>query len=72
MAEVAGLLLLLAGLGCHRRRWRTFSHMLTACGVVVLYLSTYGAFGFYRLLARTEAGCFLAAIVALSMAAAVL
>lgn len=72
VAEVAGLILLWVGLRCHRRGARIFSEMLSACGVVVLYLSTYGAFGFYRLLSHTEAGWFLAAIVALSMAVALL
>ena len=38
--------------------------MLTAGGVVLLYLSTYGAFGFYHLIGQRAAGLMLALIVA--------
>jgi uncharacterized membrane protein len=72
IGEAIGLVLIVAGLRYHVRSWRVFAQMLTACGIVVLYLSTYSAFGFYRLLPQTQAGAFLAIIVALSLVAAVL
>lgn len=66
-----GLALIVGGGSYHRRGWRVFSQMLTAAGVVVLYLSTYAAFGFYRLLPQEAAGVFLAIIVIESAALAV-
>ncbi len=72
IGELIGLVLACAGLNYHRRGWRLFARMLTACGIVVLYLSTYSDFGFYHLLPQTQAGGFMAAIVALSLIAAVL
>src|SRR5262245_56368153 len=38
----------LAGLGYryHKRKWRVFSQILTAGGVVLLYLSAYASFGY--------------------------
>ncbi|MBC8356363.1 MAG: DUF2339 domain-containing protein [Planctomycetes bacterium] len=69
---LAGSGLIVAGYRYHRRSARIFSQMLTACGVVVLYLSTYSAFGLYSLLPLEQAGVFLAVIIVLSMACAVL
>jgi uncharacterized membrane protein len=40
---------------------------LSGAGIVVLYLATYSAFGFYRLLPQQHAGYFLALIVVESM-----
>ena len=72
IGEAIGLCLAVAGLRYHRQGWRLFGQMLSACGIAVLYLSTYSAFGFYHLLPHAEAGGFLFAVVALSMLAAVL
>ena len=72
IGEAIGLCLAVAGLRDHRQGWRLFAQMLSACGIAVLYLSTYSAFGFYHLLPHAEAGGFLLAVVALSMLAAVL
>ncbi len=69
---LAGSTLMIVGLRYYGRGWRIFSQMLSAAGIVVLYLSTYGAFGFYQLLSQQQAGVFLAIIVILSMIAAVL
>jgi uncharacterized membrane protein len=69
---LAGSALLVAGYRYHRRNARISSQMLTACGVVVLYLSAYSAFGLYSLLPAEQAGVFLAVIVVLSMICAVL
>ena len=55
-----------------RRGWLRFSQMLTAAGVVLLYLATYGAFGFYHLLPQRAAAPFLLLIVVETMALAAL
>jgi uncharacterized membrane protein len=59
----AGVALCLAGLRYHRKDWHAFSQMLTAGGVVLLYLATFGAFGYYHLLPRGPAGFFLVLLV---------
>jgi uncharacterized membrane protein len=59
----AGVALCVAGLRYHRNGWRLFSQMLTAGGVVLLYLATFGAFGYYHLLPRDPAGFFLVLLV---------
>ena len=69
---LTGCGLMVAGHRYHQRGARIFSQMLAACGVIVLYLSSYTAFGFYSLLPAEQAGVFLAVIVVLSMACAVL
>ena len=63
VGAVAGMALVVAGWNRHRRGWRVFSQMLTAAGVIVLYLATYSAFGFYHLLPRHLAAIFLAIVV---------
>lgn len=60
---VAGVLLALAGGRYHRRGWRAFSQMLSAAGVVVLFLSVYSSFGFYHLAPQQVAAAFLLVIV---------
>lgn len=72
IGEALGLGLAIAGLRYHLQGWRLFAQMLSACGIAILYLSTYSAFGFYQLLPHAQAGGFLLAVVALSMLAAVL
>ena len=59
----AGLVLCGMGFHYHRRQWRLFSQMLTAGGVVLLYLSTFGAFGYYHLLPRQPASVFLVVLI---------
>jgi uncharacterized membrane protein len=68
----AGAALTVVGLNHHRRGWLVFSRMLSAAGVVVLYLATYSAFGFYHLLPQSHAGVFLLVIVAETMIIAAL
>ncbi len=63
MGVVAGLVLCLGGLWYHRRDWVRFSQMLTAGGVVLLYLATFSAFGYYQLLPRERATLFMIALV---------
>jgi uncharacterized membrane protein len=67
-----GLALIVAGWRYDRSGWRVFSQMLTGAGTVVLYLATYSAFGFYRLLPQQAAGAFLLVIVVESVLLAVL
>jgi uncharacterized membrane protein len=67
-----GLALIVAGCRYDRRGWRIFSQMLTGSGTVVLYLSTYSAFGFYRLLPQQAASALLLVIVVESVLLAVL
>lgn len=63
LGVLAGTALAIAGRQYDRRGWRIFSQMLTAGGVVLLYLSTYGAFGFYHLIGQRGASLMLALIV---------
>lgn len=55
-----------------RRGWRIFSQILTGGGVVLLYLSTYAAFGYYHLVPQKAAFVFLAILVAEAAALALL
>ena len=59
--------------GCRylMKGWRRFSSMLMSTGIVVIYLATYSAFGFYQLLPQQHAGMFLAILVMESMLAAI-
>jgi uncharacterized membrane protein len=68
----AGLALCIAGYVFHARGWRVFSQMLTAGGVVLLYLATYATFGFYHLMPQTGAAPFLIALIIEALALAVL
>lgn len=70
--ELIGALLVYFGWTYFHRGMHRFSGMLTSTGIVVLYLSTYSAFGFYRLLPQSHAGLFLAVLILESMVAAVL
>jgi uncharacterized membrane protein len=69
---VAGLALCAAGMRYHYRRWRLFSQMLTAGGVTLLYLTFFGAFGYYHLLPREHAAMLLVALIVETAALAVL
>lgn len=60
---LAGIALCAAGWRYHQKGWRAFSQILTAGGVVLLYLATFGAFGYYHLISRGPAGCFLVVLV---------
>ncbi len=68
----AGAGLCCGGFHYHRRGWRVFSQMLTAAGIVLIYLSTFAAFGYYRLLPQGHAVYFLIALVLEAAALAVL
>jgi uncharacterized membrane protein len=72
LGATSGALLCVGGLLVHRRGRPLTAQMLTAGGVAVLYLSTFGAFGYYQLLPRERAGLFFTAIVIEAAALAVL
>lgn len=59
-----GIAMSLGGLRYHQRGWRIFSQILTAGGIVLLYLSTYAAFGYYHLVGQKTAFAFLAILIA--------
>ena len=69
---LAGVGLCLAGARYHTRDWRVFSQMLTAAGIVLIYLATFGAFAYYKLVGREAASVFLVILVAEMAALAVL
>jgi uncharacterized membrane protein len=68
---VAGAGLVVAGWRYHRRDWRVFAQMLTAAGLVILYLATYASFGFYRLIPQWDAAVFMFVLVVEGAALAV-
>jgi uncharacterized membrane protein len=67
-----GIGMSLAGFRYHRRGWRIFSQILTAGGIVLLYLSSYAAFGYYHLVGQKTAFAFLAILIAEAAALALL
>lgn len=71
IGEMFGAGLVIAGCRYLLKGWRRFSSMLMSAGIVVIYLATYSAFGFYHLLPQQHAGIFLAILVLESMIAAV-
>ena len=60
----AGIGMCLAGFRYHKRGWRVFSQILTAGGIVLLYLSIYAAFGYYQLVGQKTAFVFLVILIA--------
>ena len=71
IGELVGSSLAVAGLRYLLHGWRRFASMLMSTGIVVIYLATYSAFGFYNLLPQQHAGFFLAILILESMIAAV-
>ena len=59
-----GIAFSVAGFRYHKRGWRIFSQILTAGGIILLYLSTYAAFGYYHLIGQTTAFVFLLILIA--------
>src|SRR5215217_4221099 len=59
-----GIAMSLAGYRYRQRGWRIFSQILTAGGIVLLYLSSYAAFGYYHLVGQKTAFGFLAVLIA--------
>jgi len=60
----AGLAMAWGGLERHRKGWRYLAQILTGGGIAILYLSVYGAFGYYHLLGARAAFVALAILVA--------
>ena len=60
----AGLGMAWGGLERHRRGWRYLAQILTGGGIAILYLSVYGAFGYYHLMGARAAFVALAILVA--------
>jgi uncharacterized membrane protein len=71
IGELVGAGLVIAGYRYLLNGWRRFSNMLMSTGIVVIYLATYSAFGFYNLLSQQHAGIFLAILILESMIVAV-
>lgn len=61
---LAGIGMCLAGFRYHKRDWRVFSQILTAGGIVLLYLSIYAAFGYYHIVGQKTAFVFLVILIA--------
>lgn len=61
-----------AGWRFQQRGWGVFSQMLTAGGIVLLYLATFATFGFYHLMPREHAVFFFIAIILEAAALAIL
>jgi uncharacterized membrane protein len=59
-----GLAFIGGGLERYRKGWRNLSQILTAGGIAILYLSVYGAFGYYHLVEQRSAFICLAILVA--------
>ena len=68
----AGVTLNVLGFRYHKRGWRIFSQILTAGGIVLLYLSAYAAFGYYHLATQQAAFVYLAILIAEAAALALL
>ena len=64
LGVVVGLVFAWGGLERHRKGWRYLSQVLTGGGITILYLSVYGAFGYYHLVDQRAAFVFLAILVA--------
>ncbi len=60
----AGLAMSWGGLERHRKGWRYLAQILTGGGITILYLSVYGAFGYYHLLGARAAFIALVILVA--------
>ena len=59
-----GIAMCLAGYRYQQRGWRVFAQILTAGGIVLLYLSTYAAFAYYHLVGQKTAFVFLVLLIA--------
>ena len=64
LGVAASLVLVWLGHDRYRKQWRYLWQILTGGGIAILYLSIYGAFGYYHLIDQRGAFIFLAVIVA--------
>jgi len=63
LGMVIGLVFAWSGLERYRKGWRYLSQILTGGGITILYLSVYGAFGYYHLVNQRAAFVFLVVLV---------
>jgi uncharacterized membrane protein len=63
---VVGLLLVAGGLQFVRKGYRQYGQIVAGCGVAILYVSTYAAFNFYRLIAQPTAFALMLAVTMLA------
>jgi uncharacterized membrane protein len=59
-----GIAMCLGGIRYQKRGWRVFSQILIAGGIILLYLSTYAAFGYYHLVGQKTAFAYLVVLIA--------
>ena len=59
----AGITLTALGHRYHKRKWRAFSQILTAGGIVLLYLSAYASFAFYQLAPQRAAFVYMTILI---------
>lgn len=60
----AGISMCVFGFKYHKQSWRIFSQILTAGGIVLLYLSVYASLGYYHLSTQRVTLVFLAVLIA--------
>lgn len=66
----AGVGLCGAGWWTARRGWRLFSQMLTAAGILLVYLMVYASFGYYHLASQARGSIYLGIVIAEAFALA--
>lgn len=59
-----GIAMCLGGIRYQQRGWRVFAQILTAGGIILLYLSTYAAFGYYHLVGQKTAFVYMVILIA--------
>src|SRR5688572_7598663 len=59
----ASITLTALGYRYHKRTWRVFSQILTAGGIVLLYLSAYASFAFYQLAPQRAAFVYMTILI---------
>lgn len=67
-----GIVMCLGGFRYQQRGWRIFAQILTAGGIILLYLSTYAAFGYYHLVGQKTAFLYLVILIAEAAAISVI
>ena len=67
-----GIVMCLGGFRYQQRGWRIFAQILTAGGIILLYLSTYAAFGYYHLVGQKTAFLYLLILIAEAAAISVI
>jgi hypothetical protein len=63
---IVGLLLIFGGLQFVRKGYSRYGQILSGCGIAILYVSTYAAFNFYRLISQPAAFGLMSAVTMLA------